>query len=81
MTGAPKGTVSRDFLPLVFFFKLFLLGPVDMLRNNLDFFRLFADIFNYFGDSLASVIDTGEAPLSSDFTLSMTGPIRYSDRY
>jgi hypothetical protein len=43
-----KGTVPQDFLPLVFFFKLFLLGPVDKPRNDFDFFRLFAEIFDYF---------------------------------
>jgi hypothetical protein len=55
-----KGTVPRDFLPLVFFFKLFLLGPVDMPRNYFDFFLLFAEIFDYFGAS-PSVNDTGIA--------------------
>ncbi len=44
-----KGTVPRDFLPQVFFFKLSLLGPVDTPRNNFDFFLLFAEIFDYFG--------------------------------
>ncbi len=46
-----KGTVPRDFLPLVFFFKL---GPVDMPRNYLILFRLFAEIFDYFGASPVS---------------------------
>jgi hypothetical protein len=46
-----KGTVPQDFLPLVFFFKLFLLGPVDTPRNDFDFFRLFAEISDYFGAS------------------------------
>ncbi len=50
-----KGTVPRDFLPLVFFFKLFLLGPGDMTRNDFDFFRLFAEIFDYFGASPVSM--------------------------
>jgi hypothetical protein len=86
-----------------------------MPRNDFDFFRLFEDIFDYFGASPASmtlakhalpvsltlvsnsslvsmtpvsdtftvlesftgVNDTGEAPLSSDFALSMTEPVRY----
>jgi hypothetical protein len=72
-----KGTVTRDFLPLVFFFELFLLGPVDMPRNDFNCFRLFAEIFNYFGaspvsttqvsdtftvlESFTGVNDTGEA--------------------
>jgi hypothetical protein len=50
-----KGTVLRDFLPLVFFIKLFLLGPVDMPRNDFNFFRLFAEIFDYFGASPVSM--------------------------
>ncbi len=49
-----KGTVPRDFLPLVFFFKLFLLGPGDMPRNDFNFFRLFVGIFDYFGASPVS---------------------------
>ncbi len=49
-----KGTVPQDFLPLVFFFKLFLLGPGDMPRNDFDFFLLFAEIFDYFGASPVS---------------------------
>ncbi len=77
-----KGTVPRDFLPLVFFFKLFLLGPVDMPRNDLDFFRLFTEKFNYFGASLpvsltpvnnSSPVST--TPVSDTFTVleSFTG--------
>jgi hypothetical protein len=49
-----KGTVPRDFLPLVFFFKLFHLGSVDMPRNDFDFFQLFTEIFDYFGASPVS---------------------------
>ncbi len=33
-----KGTVPRDFLPLVFFFKQLLLAPVDKPSNNFNFF-------------------------------------------
>jgi hypothetical protein len=47
-----KGTAPREILPLVFFFKLSLLGPVDMPRNDFNFFRLFAEIFDYFGASM-----------------------------
>ncbi len=71
MQESLKGTVPRDFLPLVFFFKLFLLGPGDMPRNDFDFCRLFAEIFDYFGASpvsmtpakhvFAGVNDTGNA--------------------
>jgi hypothetical protein len=49
-----KGTVSRDFLPLVFFFKQLLLAPVDKPSNDFDFFRIFAEIFDYFGASTVS---------------------------
>jgi hypothetical protein len=38
-----------------FFFKLFLLGPVDMPKNDFDFFQLFAEIFDYF---IASPVST-----------------------
>ncbi len=41
-----KGTVSRDFLPQVFFFKQLLLAPVDKPSNDFDFFRIFAEIFD-----------------------------------
>ncbi len=44
-----KGTVARDFLPLVFFFKQLLLAPGDKPSNEFDFFRIFAEIFDYFG--------------------------------
>ncbi len=43
--------MSRDFLPLVFFFKQLLLAPVDKPSNDFDFFRIFAEIFDYFGAS------------------------------
>jgi hypothetical protein len=43
-----KGTVPPDFLPLVFFFKQLLLAPVDKPSNDFDFFRIFAEIFDYF---------------------------------
>ncbi len=49
-----KGTVPRDFLPLVFFFKQLLLAPVDKLSNDFNFFRIFAEILNYFGASPVS---------------------------
>ncbi len=49
-----KGTVSGDFLPLVFFFKQLLLAPVDKPSNDLDFFQIFAEIFDYFGASPVS---------------------------
>ncbi len=44
-----KGTVPPDFSPLVFFFKQLLLAPVDKPSNDLDFFRIFADIFDFSG--------------------------------
>jgi hypothetical protein len=61
-----KGTVPRDFLPLVFFFKQLLLAPVDKPSNDFGFVR----IFNYFG---ASPVST--TPVSDTFTVleSFTG--------
>jgi hypothetical protein len=59
-----KGTVPRDFLPLVFFFKQLLLAPVDKPSNDFDFFRIFAEIFDYFG---ASPVST--TPVSDTFTV------------
>jgi hypothetical protein len=47
--------VSRDFLPLVFFFKQLLLAPVDKLSNDFDFYRIFSEIFDYFSASLVSM--------------------------
>jgi hypothetical protein len=46
---ALKGTVPPDFLPLVFFFKQLLLAPVDKPSNDFDFFRIFAEIFDFSG--------------------------------
>ncbi len=59
-----KGTVPRDFLPLVFFFKQLLLAPVDKPSNDFDFFRIFAEIFVYFG---APPVST--TPVSDTFTV------------
>jgi hypothetical protein len=50
-----KGTVSRDFLPLVFFFKQLLLAQVDKPSNDFNFFRIFGEIFDYFGASPVSM--------------------------
>ncbi len=41
--------MPRDFLPLVVFFKQLLLAQVDKPSNDLDFFRIFVEIFDYFG--------------------------------
>jgi hypothetical protein len=62
--------VPRDFLPLVFVFKQLLLAPVDKPSNDFDFFRIFAEIFDYFG---ASPVST--TPVSDTFTVleSFTG--------
>ncbi len=49
-----KGTVPREFLPLVFFFKQLLLVQVDKPSNDFDFFQIFAEIFDYFGASPVS---------------------------
>ncbi len=50
-----KGTVPPDFSPLVFFFKQLLLAPVDKPSNDFDFFRIFADIFDFSGASPVSM--------------------------
>jgi hypothetical protein len=44
-----KGTVPPDFSPLVFFFKQLPLAPVDKPSNDFDFFRIFAEIFDFSG--------------------------------
>jgi hypothetical protein len=61
-----KGTVPRDFLPLVFFFKQLLLASVDKPSNDFDFFWIFAEIFDYFG---ASPVST--TPVSDTFTFTV----------
>ncbi len=51
-----KGQCHQIFLPLVFFFKQLLLAPVDKPSNDFDFFRIFAEIFDYFGASPVSAM-------------------------
>jgi hypothetical protein len=65
-----KGTVPRDFLPLVFFLKQLLLAPVDKPCNDFDFVRIFAEILDYFS---ASPVST--TPVSDTFNVleSFTG--------
>ncbi len=46
-----KGTVSRDFLTLVFFIKQLLLFPLDMPRKDFEFFRIFKKLFVFLIDS------------------------------
>ncbi len=70
-----KGTVSRDFLLLVFFYKLFLLGLVDMPRNDFNFLRLFANIFDYFGASPASTTPAKHALPVSLTPVSNSSPV------
>ncbi len=75
-----KGTVPRVFLPLGFFVKLFLLGPVDKPRNDFDFFRLFAEIFDYFSASPVSTTPAKHAlPVSltpvSNIIKSLASPV------
>ncbi len=62
-----KGTVSRDFLPLVFFFKQLLLAPVDKPSNDFDFFLMFPEIFDYFGASPVSL-----TPVNNSLPVSTT---------
>ncbi len=59
--------MSRDFLPEVFFFKQLLLAPVDKPSNDFDFFRIFAEIFDYYG---ASPVST--TPVMHALPVSMT---------
>ncbi len=46
-----KGTVSRDFLTLVFFIKHLLLVPLDMPRKDYEFFRILEELFEFVIDS------------------------------
>jgi hypothetical protein len=52
---ALKGTVSPDFLPLFFFFKQLLLAPVGKPSDDFNFFRIFAEIFDFSGASPVSL--------------------------
>ncbi len=47
--------MSPDFLPLFFFFKQLLLAPVCKPSDDFDFFRIFAEIFDFSGASPVSV--------------------------
>jgi hypothetical protein len=49
-----KGTVPPDFSPLVA--KQLLLAPVGKPRNDFDFFRMFAEIFDFSGASPVPMI-------------------------
>jgi hypothetical protein len=55
--------VTPDFLHLFFFFKQLLLVPVDKPRNDLNFFRIFSEIFDF----------PGASPVSLTLTLSING--------
>ncbi len=76
-----KGQCHEIFYLWFFFFKLFLLGPVDMPRNDFDFLRLFAEIFDYFFASPVSLTTVNNSslvsmtPVSDTFTVleSFTG--------
>jgi hypothetical protein len=50
-TNLIKGTVSRDFLTLVFFIKHLLLVPLDTPRKDFDFFRIVEELFEFVIDS------------------------------
>ncbi len=69
-----KGTVPRDFLPLVFFFKQLLLAPVDKPSNDFDFFQIFAEIFDYFGASHACMhaLPVSLTPVNNSLPVSTT---------
>ncbi len=67
-----KGTVPRDFSPPVFFVKELLLVPIGMLRNDLEFFRIFVEKFEKFGASPVSM-----TPAKQALPVSLT-PVRIS---
>ncbi len=79
--------MPRDFLPLVFFFKQLLLAPVEKPSNDFDFFRIFAEIFDYFGASPVSTtpvnnsLPVSTTPVSDTFSVleSITGVIDTGD--
>ncbi len=50
-----KGTVPPDFSPLFFFFKQLLLAPIGKPSDDFDFFRIFAEIFDFSGASPVSL--------------------------
>ncbi len=50
-----KGTVPPDFSPLFFFFKQLLLAPVGKPSDDLDFFLIFAELFDFSGASPVSL--------------------------
>ncbi len=51
----------NEIFYLWFFIKRPLLVPVDKPRDNFDFFRLFAEIFDYFGASPVSMTPVCDA--------------------
>ncbi len=50
-----KGTVPPDFSPLFYFFKQLLLAPVGKPSDEFDYFRIFAEIFDFSGASSMSL--------------------------
>ncbi len=52
--GNLKGQCHEIFHLWFFFFKQLLLAPVDKPSNDFNFFRIFAEIFDYFGASAVS---------------------------
>ncbi len=64
-----KGTVSRDFLTLVFFIffiKHLLLVPLDMPRKDFEFFRIFEELFEFVIDSpVYSLPESRDSPMYS----------------
>ena len=51
-----KGTVSRDFMVLVFFIKSLLLVPLEVHCDDFNFCRIFTKIFEY--EIVSAVLDT-----------------------
>jgi hypothetical protein len=59
-----KGTVARDFLPLVFFHESTPMGPWFMLQNIFDFYFEFADKFEFESGSAGYHTPQNKKPFS-----------------
>ncbi len=73
-----RDSVTR-FFTSGFFFKQLLLAPVDKPSNDFNFFRIFAEIFDFYGASPAAPVNNSSpvstTPVSDTFTVlkSFTG--------
>jgi hypothetical protein len=64
--------VPPDFSPLIFFFKQLLLVLVDKPRNDFDFLKIFAEIFDFSG---ASPVSLTPVKLSKTVKVPLTGVV------